>query len=180
MISDESLWVDFKRGDSSAFSHIYKRHVQLLYRYGRKFTSNDELIKDTIQDLFFDLIRTRKNLGETDNIKFYLLASFRRKLILNLKKENVFVEYEEKKSEAESVLFFEHGVTEKEELSRREKMVQEGLKTLTNKQREILFYRFSCNFGYEQICEIMSLKYDSARKQNFRALKALKDWLSNN
>ena len=178
-ISDKDLWENFKRGDPDALSYIYEQHVQLLFRYGKKFTSDNELVKDTIQDLFFDLIRTRRNLGSTDSIKFYLIASFRRKLTLSLKKRPLHVDLDiERKTDAEFYNLPEQELSEKEELSPREKLVQEGLKTLTPKQREILFYRFSCNFDYEQICEITSLKYDSARKQNFRALRSLKDWLS--
>ena len=136
-------------------------------------------MKDTIQDLFFDLIRSRKNLGNTDSIKYYLIASFRRKLIVTLKKRPQHVDMDiENKADAGFFNLPEQELSEEKELSPREKLVREGLKTLTSKQREILFYRFSCNFGYEQICEITSLKYDSARKQNFRALKALKNWLS--
>lgn len=178
-ISDKDLWESFKRGDPDALSSIYEQHVQLLIRYGKKFSSDDEIIKDTIQDLFFDLIRTRKNLGSTDNIKFYLIASFRRKLFITLKKRPLQVNLDvENKTDAAFFNLPEQELSEKEELSPGEKLVREGLKTLTPKQREILFYRFSCNFNYEQICEITSLKYDSARKQNFRALRSLKDWLS--
>lgn len=177
-ISDIDLWEEFRKGSHEALSNIYDQYVQLLFRYGKKFSSDDELIKDSIQDLFFDLIRTRKNLGSTDSIKFYLLASFRRKLTANLKKRPLYVDPDiEKNAEAEYFNLPEQEESGKEELSPREKLVREGLKTLTPKQREILFYRFSCNFDYEQICEITSLKYDSARKQNFRALKALKNWM---
>lgn len=179
-VSDKDLWDDFRKGDPAALSYIYEQYVQLLFRYGKKFSSNNELIKDTIQDLFFDLIRTRGNLGSTDSIKFYLLASFRRKLTMNLKKRPLHVDIDiERKNDAEFSNLPEEELIDKEELSPREKLVRKGLKTLTPKQREILFYRFSCNFDYEQICEITSLKYDSARKQNFRALQALKNWLSN-
>jgi len=73
-------------GKDYAITHIYSQNVQLLYRYGRKFTKNDEFIKDTIQDLFFDLIRRSGNLGETDNIRFYLIAAFRRRLLKSLNK----------------------------------------------------------------------------------------------
>jgi DNA-directed RNA polymerase specialized sigma24 family protein len=53
-------------------------------------------------------------------------------------------------------------------------MVQQGLNELSPKQREILFYRYTCGFEYDHICEMMHLKYDSARKQVSRALKVLK------
>jgi RNA polymerase sigma factor (sigma-70 family) len=178
-ISDNALWENFKRGEPDALSYIYDKHVQLLFRYGKKISSENELIKDTIQDLFFELIRTRKNLGNTDSIKFYLLVSFRRKLISNLKKRPLYADLDlVEKTDAEYFNLPEQELSGKEELSSREKLIREGLKTLTPKQREILFYRFYCNFDYEQICEITCLKYDSARKQNFRALRSLKNWLS--
>ena len=175
MLSDKKIWDDFRKGETYALSHIYYQHVQLLFRYGKKFSNNDELIKDTIQDLFFDLIRTRTHLGETDNIQFYLFRSFRRKLVRNLQKQNLSVDSNsEKEAEARIVYSAEHDMIGKEELTHREKMVQQGLNELSPKQREILFYRYTCGFEYDQICEMMHLKYDSARKQVSRALKVLK------
>ncbi len=180
MNSDTKIWDDFRSGKSYALSHIYYQHVQLLFRYGKKFSRNDELIKDSIQDLFFDLIRTRENLGKTDNIKYYLFVSFRRKLVRNIEKQNLKLDVEyDKLMEAEITYSAEQEIIGKEELTHREKLVQKTLKTLTPKQREILFYRYTCEFDYEHICEIMSLEYDSARKQVFRALKSLKKSLSN-
>ena len=177
--SDQKIWDDFRKGESYALSHIYYQYAQLLFRYGKKFSNKDELIKDTIQDLLFDLIQSRKKLGNTDNIKFYLIASFRRKLVANIKKHNLFLDVRsENIMEAEIVYSAERELIDKEEITHREKLVQQVLKEISPKQREILFYRFACDFEYEQICEIMSLKYDSARKLVFRALKSLKKCLS--
>jgi RNA polymerase sigma factor (sigma-70 family) len=178
MSSDKKIWDDFRNGESYATSHIYYQHVQMLFRYGKKFSKDDELIKDTIQDLFLDLIRTKNNLGETDNISFYLLRSFRRKLVSNIQKQNLTIDSNRVK-EVEAVIVFsaEKELIEKEELTYREEMIKNALSELSNKQREILFYRFTCNFEYRQICEIMSLKYDSARKLVCRALKSLKECL---
>ena len=179
MGSDKKIWDDFRKGESYALSHIYYQNVQLLFRYGKKFSKDDEIIKDSIQDLFFDFIKTRSKLGETDNINFYLLCSFRRKLLRNIQKQNLtFDANDEKTPKPEIVYSVERELIEKEELTAREQAVQKALKNLSAKQREILYYRFTCNFDYDQICEIMSLKYDSARKQVSRSLKALKVALS--
>ena len=178
MKPDKKIWDDFRKGENYALSHIYFQHVQMLYRYGKKFSQDDELIKDTIQDLFFDLIRTRKNLGETDNIDFYLMASFRRKLAKSVNKK-ITLEYSgDRELTAEIVYSAEHELIGREELSQREKAVKKALAGLSPKQREILYYKFTCNFDYDQICEIMKLQYDSARKQVSRALKAMKEILS--
>jgi len=88
MSDDTKVWEDFKKGDKNSLSTIYHDNVNFLYRYGKKFCLDNELIKDTIQDLFFDLIRTRENLGSTDNIRFYLIKAFRNRLVQNLNKQN--------------------------------------------------------------------------------------------
>jgi DNA-directed RNA polymerase specialized sigma24 family protein len=66
----------------------------------------------------------------------------------------------------------------KDELTHKEEIVRKGLAELSPKQREILYYRFTCDFEYDQICEVMSMKYDSARKMVFRALKTLREHLT--
>ena len=181
MGNDKKIWEDFRTGDSYALSHIFYQQVDVLFRYGCKFTPDKELIKDTIQDLFFDLIRTRKNLGDTDNIRFYLIKSFRRKLFRNVNSgKKLDVHGENIELQANIIYSVEEELISREDISEREHKVRQALKEISPKQREILFYRFNCEFEYDQICEIMSLKYDSARKQVFRALKALKDKLPDN
>lgn len=181
MNDDKKIWNDFRKGEKYALSHIYHQHVQLLFRYGKKFCKDDELIKDVIQELFFDLIRTSNNLGETNNIAYYLMASFRRRLAKSMnKKKELFFKSDQEELEAEIVYSAEHDLIGKEELSHRERTVKNALAELSPKQREILYYRYTCGFDYDKICEIMSLQYDSARKQVSRALKALKKVLNNN
>jgi len=172
------LWDDFRKGEKYALSHIYYQYVELLYRYGKKFSKDNDLVKDTIQDLFYDLIRTRKNLGETNNIAFYLMRSLRRKLALNMKK-NQLPENAKENTELEPDIVYsiEEELIAKETLSRRDQFIRECLMELNPRQREILYYRYTCNLGYDEICELMSLKYDSARKLTFRAMDSLKKML---
>ena len=177
--ADYRLWEEFRKGEKQALSHIYFSYVERLFRYGKKFSSDDDLIKDTIQDLFFDLIRTRSKLGSTDHIYFYLVKSLRRRLFSNMegirKRENRLDKSEFQ--EASITYSIEYELINKEELSNREVLIQKGLSELSPKQREILYYRYTCDFEYEQICELMSIKYDSARKMVFRALQSLKSHL---
>ena len=178
--SDYQLWEDFKKGEQTALSQIYQLYVDSLYRYGKKFSPDSDLVKDTIQDLFCNLIRTREKLGTTDHIYFYLIKSFRRKLFRSLSETNK-TRHNEEDEEALTVNIVysvEEDYIQKEHLSKKEEMVQKGLAELSPKQREILYYRFTCDFEYEQICEIMSMKYDSARKMVFRALKSLRENLA--
>ncbi|RKD90627.1 RNA polymerase sigma factor [Mangrovibacterium diazotrophicum] len=178
---DFLLWNDFRNGEEYALAEIYSRYADSLYSYGKKFTSNSEIVKDTIQDLFFNLIRTRSKLGTTDNVYFYLLRSYRRALSRNLKKtENTKVFQLNTDLPAMQLRYhLEEELLQKESLDNRERIILRSLQQLSPKQREIIYYRFTCDFDYEQICELMKLKYDSARKMVFRAIKILREHLEN-
>jgi RNA polymerase sigma factor (sigma-70 family) len=178
--SDVKIWDDFRRGEKHALSYVYYKYVELLYRYGRKFSSDHDLIKDTLQDLFFDLIRTRQNLGPTDNIRFYLMRSFRRKLTVNMKKTSPDDNREFTDLQPDIVYSIEEELIERESLSRREILINQCLQDLHPRQREILYYRYTCNLSYEEICGLMSIKYDSARKLVFRALESLRNLVGDN
>ncbi|HEY5591666.1 MAG TPA: sigma-70 family RNA polymerase sigma factor [Paludibacter sp.] len=178
--SDTKLWEDFKNSEKYALTHIYYLYADPLFRYGKKFSSDNELVKDAIQDLFFDLIRTRDKLGPTDHIYFYLIKAFRRKLLKSLggTKNRILTDDETEIYSANIVYSIEDEWIQKEELTKKEEIIQKNLAELSPKQREILYYRFTCDLEYEQICEIMSMKYDSARKMVFRALKTLREHLT--
>lgn len=178
--NDTNLWADFKKGEEYALSHLYYSYADKLFRYGKKFSSDDDLVKDTIQDLFYDLIRTRDTLGSTDHIYFYLIKAFRRRLLQSrMGKKNLRLSEQEVDVRSLNIVYsIEDEWIQKESLTQKEEIVRRGLSGLTPKQREILYYKFTCEFGYDQICEIMSIKYDSARKMVFRSLKTLREHLT--
>ena len=173
-MNDKIIWDDFRKGQKYALSHIYYQHVQLLFRYGKKFSQDDDLVKDTIQDLFFDLIRTREHLGETDSIKFYLVKAFRRRLFRSISRVRNPESPEIEGIEPGITYSVEEDLIGREDLSHRDEKIQKALKELSPKMREILYYRYTCGFEYSHICELMGIQYDSARKMVFRAIKELK------
>jgi RNA polymerase sigma factor (sigma-70 family) len=176
MPGDLTIWNDFRTGKDYALSYIYCHQVERLYKYGRKFTRDEALIKDTIQELFYHLIRSRSSLGETDNISFYLMAAFKHRIIRSIKTEKHFETKMEPDNSYELSIAYscEDELIGKEIESQKTDAVRRILGTISPKQREILYYRYSCNYSYDEICVLMSIRYDSARKMIFRALSALR------
>ena len=179
MLTDSTIWNDFRNGKDYALSYIYCRQVEQLYRYGRKFTQDEALIKDTIQEVFYHLIRNRSTLGETDHISYYLMTAFRHRMIRSLQKEKHFEPSDEEDDQYElSITYsYEDELIGKEIESKRALTIRKVLGEISPKQREILYYRYTCDYDYDQICELMSIKYDSARKMVFRALQSLREHL---
>ncbi len=179
MKEDQYIWGEFKNGEEYALSHIYHQNIDFLFFYGKKITRNEELILDIIHDLFYELIRSRKNLGRTDNIRLYLLTSFRRKLIREIQQKKKHEDnYKEIEIQPNIVFSVEEDLISTEEKSHRLELVRKGMKELNLKQREVLYYKFTLGFDYQQICEIMSITNDTARQLVSRAIQSLKKFLS--
>ncbi|MFV0590466.1 MAG: RNA polymerase sigma factor [Draconibacterium sp.] len=176
MKDDSNLWEDFKKGKEYALSNVYHYHVDFLFNYGKKITTDEDIVLDTIQDIFFDLIRNRKGLGSTDNIRLYLLKSFRRKLIraLKIRQKLTPISYDIEENGFDITFSVEDQIIHDEETAQKTKLISEALQLLNPRQREILYYKFTCGFDYPEICELMSISYDTARQLISRTIQTLK------
>ena len=179
MLTDSTIWNDFRNGKGYALSYIYGSQIEHLYRYGRKFSKDEGLIQDTIQEVFFHLIRNRATLGETNNIRFYLMSAFKHRIFRSIKNGKHFDAMDEEGySSALSITYsYEDELISQEIDGQRVEAIRNVLGKISPKQREILYYRYTCDYSYEEICTLMSIKYDSARKMVFRALTSIREHL---
>jgi RNA polymerase sigma factor (sigma-70 family) len=181
MKEDQYIWEEFKNGEEYALAHIYNQNIDFLFFYGKRITKDEDFLLDTIQDLFYELIRSKKNLGKTDNIRLYLLKSFRRKLIRELQKKQKQSGSNEDIDILPDIVFsVEEDMILAEEKSKQLEIVRLGMKGLNQKQREVLYYKFTLGFDYKQICEIMQVTNDSARQMVSRAINSLKKYFDEN
>ncbi|WP_215223120.1 RNA polymerase sigma factor [Echinicola shivajiensis] len=177
--SETELWIAFLKGSNAALSKIYRAYSNKLFTYGRQFTSNEALIKDAIQDVFFKLVDHKDQLGVAQSVKFYLYSSFRRILLRSLKRERKYVE-EEEDGEAFYFLVDEDHFAMDALLNHKQKqMVKEACNELTARQREILNLRFFENLSYIEIAEMLDLaNAKTVRTMLYRVLNKLSDKLS--
>lgn len=64
------------KGDTKPLEVLYKRHYELLLNFGLKYVSDEEFVKDCIQDLFVKLCSSTR-LSPTDYVRSYLLTSLK-------------------------------------------------------------------------------------------------------
>jgi RNA polymerase sigma factor (sigma-70 family) len=139
-LSDTEIWVSFRKGEKWAMAFVYSENAEKLYRYGLKITSDSALVEDVLQDLFAGLIKNRKSLGDTDNILFYLLKSFKRKLLRKIQSENRYDRKEEMKDiNFEVTWSVEHDLILNEFSEQKQKMLSEALQKLTPRQKEAIY-----------------------------------------
>src|ERR1035437_3405706 len=70
---DLDLWEKLRQGDQKAFSALFVLFYDDLYTYSLKFTKEEELSKDIIQELFFNLWLSYPKLKQVEILKPYLL-----------------------------------------------------------------------------------------------------------
>lgn len=174
-MKDHEIWENFKAGDKSALSYVYFQYFHSMFQYGIKFCDDQEFIKDCIQDVFLNLIQASERLGPTENIRFYLFRALKNTIYKSIEKRNrlQMVEFIPLKFDAPFAL--EEEIVEKENATKKESALLKALNGLSDRQREVIYLRFECAMEYDQICEIMELQSDSARKLVFRAIKSLRE-----
>lgn len=175
-INESFLWQSFKKGSEKAFEIIYDKHFSLLYKYGMHISSNKELVKDCIQNLFFELWKNKETIADVTNAKSYLFTSLRRKIIKEILKENKFSMNEISENYNFLVnVSHEHFLIMDQNNEDIHKRLNRAFKTLTKRQKEAIFLKFYENMDYIDIAGIMSLKSAKyARTLIYRAIDVLK------
>lgn len=173
---DESKikWRQFVSGDNESYSWIYTTYVQILYRYGLRFTSDPEIIKDCIQEVFTSLYKNRNNLITPDNIKVYLFVSLKNGLIRTLYKESFYDRELPENIQFSLESTVEEDFINNEQYANQQKMINEILALLTPRQKEIIYYRFIQELSMDEICILMNLNYQSAQNLIQRSLKKVR------
>ena len=174
--SQGDLWERFQNGDRDALGKIYRNHVDYLYNYGLHFCLDSERVKDCIQDLFRDLWIEREHLTNTvENIRYYLLSSLRRRLLRGLQKDRRYQsDLPNDSFDFELIPSHENAIVADEIYNERKAKLQQGIASLTRRQREVIYLRFYQGLSYSEIARIMMMKVDSIYNLISKAIGLLK------
>lgn len=168
--SDNELLTLFKSGDEAAYAEIYKRYIAALVRFTESKLYDLEEARDLIQDLFTTLWRDRATIKIDTNLKSWLFANARYRIIDHIRKNVVRETYAEKLRTLSPPF-----QSLEEELNARELQTQinSKLSELPEKTQRIWQNRENGK-TVEQIAGEMNLPEQSVRNQLSTAMKHLK------
>jgi RNA polymerase sigma factor (sigma-70 family) len=170
------VWKRFQSGDRFAFGEIYKEFADALFAYGSKITSDRELLKDSIQDLFYNLYRYNIQLQNPETLEFYLFRSLKNDIIRKIRNK-----YQEASLTDEGLFQFdlkfhaEQDIHDLESNELRVEALRKILQTIDPQKRELLFLKFSTGLNYSEIGVIVGMNSDAVKKQVYRTLDNLRD-----
>lgn len=162
-------------GDMDALSRIYFHYYDLLFTYGLKHGADKQIVEDSIQNTFINVIKFRKSIGEVRNLPGYLVSTFRRQFFLdmNMKKKTIISE----QLPEEQFDFFKSqdpDASDSEQLEQLHVTIQQCVGNLTVKQQEILFLRFENEMSYEDISAMLHISVDSCYKSVYRSIRKIR------
>ncbi|WP_139215928.1 RNA polymerase sigma factor [Parapedobacter composti] len=174
--AENKYWKEFIAGQDDAYRALYDCFSDRLFSFGCRFCPDEETVRDALHDLFLDLHTYREKLNKEANARAYLYASLRRKVLalMRLKQkyqlmDDVSVEFHLSVNQhAEAALRLDE--TERERLA----LLAEGLRELTDRQREALYLRFRSGLSYDEAACIMEITATSCRIMVHRAVKTLR------
>jgi RNA polymerase sigma factor (sigma-70 family) len=172
-----STWGQMANGDKEAFMILYQSHYQALFCYGFSISTDRELTKDCIQEVFLEIWNTRSSLNkEVKNVRSYLFTWLRRKISRqlsqlakekfsdDLKQEFPFIEA----SYEELLIAFQQSEEKKQQL-------RAALKKLTRKQLEMVRLKFFENLSYRTIATQTSLTPRTVYNLIYEAIRHLRE-----
>lgn len=171
----EQLWLRCIQGEKKALAEIATVLYKPLYHYGTKFTRDQELIRDCIQDLFLEVWEKRTQMQTIRNPRSYLFRSFRNNLLRRERTAarftDVFVANEEY-----IILYDEAEWLVADEPSEDDERVRKFLAQLPKRQREALYLRYYENLTYEEIAGVMGLQRQAVANYIQYGLRKLREY----
>ena len=172
--TEMDVWNHFIAGSTDAFSELYQRYVHKLFLYGLSVFPDREVVKDAIHDVFVKLYQKREELAGIKDVQAYLSTSLRNKLIDECRKNQRIYRMEDWSGvnvpDGDALSWQE----QEEERRMTAIRFRREFGKLSEKQQQVLVYRFFKGMGVGDIAEKMGIQVQSISNLIQRALAKLR------
>lgn len=180
---DAFLWKEMKEGNQAVFREIFDTYSNFLFQYGLTISSDRELVKDCVQELFIVIWTNRESIGMARSIKYYLFFSLRRLILKKTNRKRKLFSLSCFNSSALVTEAQDQSIIRQEVNINHQLVVAQALEKLPARQKEIIFLKFYQDLKNEDIEKIMNLNNQVVRNTLCKALNSLrlqmKDWERN-
>lgn len=158
------------------FTQLYDKHIDSLFMFATRFTSDRELIKDCIQDVFVKLYNKRDELKNVSNIESYLYVSLRNRINDEFRRQTHLCDDEITDVNMKPLCDSgeEYDLERCEEEQSRNIAMSQYISNLSPRQQQIIHLFYIEQRKYDEICLIMGINYQSVRNLMHRSMTRLR------
>lgn len=152
----------------------YDLYIDELFAFGMAFGQEKDFVLDAIHDLFLHLLESADKIEILGSSKSYLFCALKNKIITSCRNRTDWCRLDEEydydfKIEVNAGTLME----DEEERISYEQELENLLKLLTNKQREVIYLRFIQGLSVQEISEILNITPKSVRRMTYRAIERM-------
>lgn len=179
MIADKDTETlqELTNNSEAAFSVLMKKYYPALYRYGLRFTKDEALITDCMQEVFINLWQNRHNALSIMHLQQYLLTALRRRVlrVLNQTRKSVALT-DEQANDPKFILEFsiEDLIVEKQLAQEKADKLKELLEKLPQRQKEVIYLIYYQQLTADQVAEVMHINRQSVYNLLSESMRKLK------
>jgi RNA polymerase sigma factor (sigma-70 family) len=174
---DIILFEKVRKGCQKSFELLYENYAVRLFAYGKKISRNEQIVEDSIHDVFLKLWVKRKAITIKESFGSYIFLTFKRDLIERLKIDGKSVEMGETELDVLAEKSFLDLLLENQIEVSRESKVREAINSLPDSQREVIFLRFVEGMDTKLIAEQLGIQVGTVHNLFSKAYKNLFSFL---
>ena len=157
------------------FTTLYDKHIDNLFAFGSRFSSDREMIKDCIQDVFVKLYTKKDSLDSVENIDSYLYASLRNRINDEYRRNVRLCDKEINDVNMKKIAEADAFALERQERQQiLSASVEQFFEKLSPRQQQIINLYYIEQRKYDDICQIMGINYQSVRNLMHRSIMRLR------
>jgi RNA polymerase sigma factor (sigma-70 family) len=176
--NETELLLKLQSNDEKALALLMHFYYSDLYNYAKKFTPDDGLIKDCIQDMFISLWQRRETAANILSPRYYFLRAIKNNILKSLyKNSNVNLILPSDVTDSSYEFSLEQVIIEKQINEEKTQKLKKILSKLSRKQKEIVYLKYYQHLDHAQIAELMNLSRQSVYNLLHEALLRLRNLL---
>ncbi|WEA00515.1 RNA polymerase sigma factor [Mucilaginibacter sp. SJ] len=167
-LDESELLARLSKGDRKAFTLLYNRNINNLYRYIYLICRSSELTEEIVQCVFIKIWERRESLANVVSFRSYVYRSAKNLLLDQIKKS---------KTEAQALVKVQPLSEESSERSDAKinykdfyLMAQDAINLLPEKRRQIVELRTKDELSLDEIAEKLSISKATVKKQLYSGM----------
>jgi len=160
---EASLMQRLQRNDEGALASLMGMYYDDLYNYAARFTKDDGLIKDCIQEVFISLWQRRETVGTILSPKYYFLRAIKNKVLKQLHKNMRSATPAHLQDEYDFFHEFsiERVIIDKQISEEKAEKLTRTLSLLSKREKEIIYLKYYQYLDHGQIADLMNINRQS-------------------
>lgn len=165
------------KNDEQALALLMRRYYSDLYNYAARFTQDDQLIKDCIQEVFISLWQRRQTVGVILSPKFYFLRAIKNKVLKSL--DSMHRKMGQQLPPEDYHFYHEFSIEKiiiaREVSDENAARLKAILALLSKREKEVVYLKYYQYLDNGQIAELMNVNRQSVYNLLHEAIRKLKE-----